>query len=396
MTILIDPPDWPAGTRLWSHLASDSSLQELHAFAATYGVPRRGFERDHYDVPAEMYNDLVAAGAIPVSAREIVQRLTAAGLRRRRADAMTPRRAGRALLRPPPLAAGDLVRVTATSGVVSADQAAAGAARLRSWGLRVSISDDVLSHHSTLAHLAGSDEERAAAFTTAWMDEEAAAVLIARGGFGSQRLVDVLDWTLLAEARPKQLIGFSDVTALHQAVAARLGLATILGPVLTSLGMADEASAQALHRLLFEPATVDDLLSGQRSQCVVGGRVSGVLAGGNVAMLASSVGTRFDRSAAGAVAVLEDTGETPFRLDRLLTQLLRAGWFIGVRGLVLGAFINCGDPAQVEEVLLQRLLPLGVPMVRGVDLGHTRTSISIPLGVPATLDADENTLRLLW
>ena len=84
MTVLVDPPAWPAHGRLWSHLVSDASYEELHAFAAAMGVPRRGFDRDHYDVPAEMYDRLVAAGAVPVSSREVVRQITAAGLRRRK------------------------------------------------------------------------------------------------------------------------------------------------------------------------------------------------------------------------------------------------------------------------------------------------------------------------
>jgi hypothetical protein len=84
VTVLVDPPAWPAHGRLWSHLVSDASYEELHAFAAAIGVPRRGFDRDHYDVPAEMYDRLVAAGAVPVSSREVVRRITAAGLRRRK------------------------------------------------------------------------------------------------------------------------------------------------------------------------------------------------------------------------------------------------------------------------------------------------------------------------
>ncbi len=88
MTILIDPPAWPAHGRLWSHLVSDSSLEELHAFAAAHGIPRRGFERDHYDVPASAYDALVGAGATAVSSRDLVRRLTESGLRRRKAGAM--------------------------------------------------------------------------------------------------------------------------------------------------------------------------------------------------------------------------------------------------------------------------------------------------------------------
>ncbi|MEJ7690308.1 MAG: DUF4031 domain-containing protein [Nocardioidaceae bacterium] len=120
MAILIDSPAWPAHGRLWSHLVSDGSFAELHAFAAANGVPRRGFERDHYDVPADLYDALVTAGAQPVSSRDIVARLSRAGLRRRKADAMARREAGAILLRPHRLERGDLVAVPATSGVVPA------------------------------------------------------------------------------------------------------------------------------------------------------------------------------------------------------------------------------------------------------------------------------------
>src|SRR5262245_2088473 len=139
LAILIDPPSWSAHGRLWSHLISDASLEELHEFAAAQGVPRRGFERDHYDVPAEMYQALVAAGALPVSAREVVRLLDRSGLRRRKADAMARRAVGNELLRPARLAPGDLVAVCATAGVVPPERFEVGVRRLESWGLRVRV-----------------------------------------------------------------------------------------------------------------------------------------------------------------------------------------------------------------------------------------------------------------
>jgi len=394
VAVLIDPPAWPAHGRLWSHLVSDSSFAELHAFAAANGVPRRGFERDHYDVPADVYDALVRAGAQPVSSRDIVRRLSRAGLRRRKADAMARREPGTVLLRPRRLERGDLVAVPATSGVVSAPRLHAGVARLESWGLRVRLDDHVLDRDSRLSYLAAGDDVRAAAFTDAWLDPEASAVIVARGGFGSQRVVDLVDWRRLAEAEPKVLVGFSDATALHQAVAARLGLVTVLSHVVTSLGAATPASAEALRRLLMEPHTVTDLLADQVPQTVVGGSGRGVLMGGNLALLAADLATPFSRSAAGGIVVLEDTGEAAYRVDRQLTQLVRAGWFEGARGLVLGAFTDCDDPVELDVVLESRLAPLGLPMVRHVDAGHTNSSAPIPLGVEAVLDADAGSLVL--
>jgi muramoyltetrapeptide carboxypeptidase len=396
VAIFIDLPRWPAHGRLWSHLVSDSTLAELHEFAARHEVPRRGFERDHYDVPAEMYAALVSAGAIPISSREVVRLLESAGLRKRKSVAMARRRAGRELLVPPPLRPGDLVAVPAMAGVVPAERLAKGVARLESWDLRVRTGPHVFDRHRELAYLAGSDADRAADFTAAWMDPDVSAVMPARGGYGTQRVLDLLDWRRLAEADPKWLVGFSDVTALHEAAATYLGLATVHGHVVTSLGGASAVSAEGLRSLLMRPETVHELFGESDIEVVVPGRATGVLTGGNLAMLASGVGTSSSRTAHGGIVLLEDIDEPPYRIDRLLTQLLRAGWFDGVRGVVVGAFTDCGPREEVAAVLRERLAPLGVPMVSGFDTGHIDTMVSVPFGVRAILDTDGRSLRLTW
>ena len=394
MTVYIDPPAWPAHGRLWSHLVSDRSLQELHTFAAASGVPRRGFDRDHYDVPADKYDGLVAAGAVPLPSRELVARLTAAGLRRPKHPARAVGLAGKPLLRPRRLGVGDTVAVPAPAGVVPPERLDAGVRRLEGWGLRVRLGDNVLGEHPNLPYLAASDADRAADFTAAWLDPEVSAVWMARGGYGCQRVVDLVDWSRLARAEPKILVGFSDVTALHAAVATRLGLASLHAHVVTSLGGATDDSAAQVRRMLVEPEKIDDLLAGHEVQTVQGGTAEGPLVGGNLALLTADLATPYARPATGAIAVLEDIEEPPYRLDRLLTQLLRSGWFEGVAGVVLGAFTDCGDPSVVDALFAARLAPLGVPVVKGFDLGHTATSACVPLGVLAVLDADAGTLRL--
>ncbi len=384
MTILVDPAAWPAHGRMWAHLVSDTSYEELHAFAAAHGVPRRSFERDHYDVPAGSYDALVAAGAVPVSSRELLERVTRAGLRRRKADAMARRAPGSALLRPPHLAPDDLVAVTAVAGPIRPERLEAGVERLRGWGLRVRVQPHTLDTHP-FGYLAGTDRDRACDFAAAWMDDQVAAVIAGRGGYGAQRMLDHLDWRRLAEARPKILAGFSDVTALHQAVASRLGLVTLHSHVTTSLGAASDDSVERMRAMLFEPAA-DDLFAGEDVRRLVPGSVVGVLVGGNLSMLASEVGTAFSRPARGGIVLLEDVTEEGYRIDRLLTQLLRVGWFDGARGIVLGTFTDCGDPAAVEAILIDRLAPLGVPLAAGFDFGHTATTACVPLGVRATLD----------
>jgi len=411
VTVLVDPPTWAAHGRWWSHLASDASDAELHAFAVRVGVPRRAFDRDHYDVPAEAYAAVVAAGADPVSSRELVARLSAAGLRRRRATAPGRRRPGQLLLRPRRLRPGDAAAVVAASGPVLPERLERGLDVLRGWGLRVRLLPHVLGRHRQLAHLAGTDAERASDLQAAWTDPATAVVWCARGGYGAHRVVDLLDWTAMAAAGPRLLVGFSDVTALHEAVAGRLGTVSVHGPVVTSLGDAPDACRAGVRSLLFDPDGVRDLFAGVALRRLVGGSGAGVLTGGNLRVLTASAGTALRRSAGGGIAVLEDVGEPAYRVDAMLTQLLRTGWFDGVRGIVAGAFtagdVPDGEPGgpdrcggsgwsgeAVQGVLRDRLGDLGVPVVAGAPVGHVPDNRPVPLGVEAVLDADAGTLRL--
>lgn len=393
MTLLIDPPNSPGHGRLWSHLASDESFDELHRFAAGLGIPVRGFDRDHYDIPAERYREVVAAGAVPVSSRELIGRLKEAGLRRRKAEALRPRRPGQSLVRPRRLVPGDAVAVVAPSGPVPVERLETGLAVLRSWGLDVREMPHVRGHAEGLDYLAASDESRAADLTAAWTDAGVAAVVAARGGYGSQRILDHLDWATLAAAAPKVLLGFSDITAVHQAFAQRLGVSTLHGPVVTSLGAGDDESRDHLRRMLFEPEAALSLTD-QPATALVPGRAEGVLVGGNIAVLASGIGTPTALTADSCIAVLEETGEDLYRLDRLLTQLLRSGWFDGVRGIALGRFRRCGTEESVRRLVADRLTPLGVPTLLGLPFGHTARNLALPLGVAAVLDADAGTLTL--
>ncbi len=399
MTVLIDPPSVLAHGRFWSHLVSDASYDELHAFAARAGVPRRGFDRDHYDVPGDLYDALVSAGAVPVSSRELVMRLAGSGLRMRKSTSLGRRRVGKALVRPPRLHAGDVVAVVAPAGPVPEDRLDRGLEVLRGWGLDVREGAHVRSRHRDLGYLAGSDEQRAADLMRAWLDPDVRAVFAARGGYGVHRMLDLLDHDALGRAGAKALVGFSDLTALHQSLSARIGLATVHGPVVTSLGGGDDESREHLRRLLFEPAA-GTLLA--RMTTVVPGVADGVLVGGNLALLTSSVGTGDARPAAHSVVLLEDVGEDAYRVDRMVTHLVRSGWFDRVAGIVVGDFSE-GAAGQAwpatsagqVAVVVERLAPLGVPMVTGAPVGHQPHNLAVPLGVPARLDATAGTLALL-
>ena len=240
-----------------------------------------------------------------------------------------------------------------------------------------------------LPWLAGSDAERAQQLMEAWTDPEVRAVWAARGGSGTHRVLDLLDWSRLAEAGPKLLVGFSDLTALHEAVAVRLGLATLHGPVVTQLGDGHPTAVAATRSAVMDASSW--VLTGTG---VLPGSAQGALVGGNATVLAAGAGTPLVRPARDGIAVLEDVDEHPFRLDRVVTQLQRSGWFDGVRGVALGQFTRCGDPDLVSLLLRRRLEPLGVPVVEGLPVGHVPGNLPVALGVPARLDGDAGTLSV--
>lgn len=371
---------------MWSHLASDLSYEELHAFARSLGVPERGFDGDHYDVPAEWYDRVVAAGVVPISSRELIERLTRAGLRVRKSVRLRPRKPGRRLLPPPTVRRGSGVAILSLAGLSDPARLAAGEAVLRAWGLTVA---GPLPGAGEFESLTGSETDRANALTRAWLDPTNDIVWCAHGGFDTQRILDLLDWRLLATARPKWLIGCGDITALHQAVASRLGVITLYGPGV--IGLDNALAAEFLWGQLTRTPTSPSELVGRRG---FGGAVQGVLVGGNLFTLAESAGPAFSHSAADSIAVLESFGDRPDRLDRALTQLLRSGWFTGARGVICGQFSESADRAVLETTLLAHLRPLGVPVLLDASLGQSQPILVFPLGQVGALDADAG--RLSW
>ncbi|MFG2456859.1 LD-carboxypeptidase [Streptomyces sp. NPDC048523] len=298
------------------------------------------------------------------------------------------------LVRPSRLAPGARVAVVAPSGPVPEERLLAGLDVLRGWDLDPVVAPHVLDRHGEFTYLAGTDADRAADLQNAWCDPSVDAVLCARGGYGVMRMVDLLDWNALRAAGPKVLVGFSDVTALHEAFAARLGLVTLYGPMAAGIDFIKNARAQEhLKSTLFAPETVRTIASG--GTALVPGRARGVTLGGCLCLLASELGSAHARAGArGGLLCLEDAGEETYRLDRYLTQLLRADRLDGVRGVLLGSWERCDPYERVRALLLDRLGGLGVPVVEEFGFGHCEGALTIPFGVSAELDADAGTLTL--
>ncbi|MFF9191596.1 S66 peptidase family protein [Streptomyces rochei] len=298
------------------------------------------------------------------------------------------------LTRPPRLAPGARVAVVAPSGPVPEERLQAGLDVLRGWDLDPVVAPHVLDRHAAFDYLAGTDADRAADLQTAWCDPSVDAVLCARGGYGVQRMADLLDWEAMRAAGPKVLVGFSDITALHEAFATRLGLVTLHGPMAAGIDFLKNARAQEhLKATLFAPETVRVIASGGTP--LAPGRARGVTLGGCLCLLAAEVGSPHARaSARGGLLCLEDVGEETYRLDRYLTQLLRAGLLDGVRGILLGSWHACEPYERLRPMLADRLGGLGVPVVEDFGFGHCEGALTIPFGVSAELDADAGTLTL--
>ncbi|GAA2471690.1 LD-carboxypeptidase [Streptomyces longisporus] len=300
----------------------------------------------------------------------------------------------RELLRPSRLAPGARVAVVAPSGPVPEERVQAGLDVLRGWDLDPVVAPHVLDRHGEFDYLAGTDADRAADLQAAWCDPSVDAVLCARGGYGAQRMVDLLDWDAMRAAGPKVFVGFSDITVLHQAFANRLGLVTLHGPAAAGIDFIKHARAQEhLKDTLFAPERVRTLVSA--GTALVAGRARGVTLGGCLSMLASDLATpHAHEGARGGLLLIEDVGERAYRIDRMLTQLLRSGWLDGVTGIALGSWVRCGPYEEVRAVLVDRLGGLGVPVVEEFGFGHCEGASTIPFGVRAELDADAGTLTL--
>ncbi|MPZ80635.1 MAG: LD-carboxypeptidase [Actinophytocola sp.] len=293
--------------------------------------------------------------------------------------------------RPARLKPGDTVAVVAPAGPVPAEPLDAGVAVLRDWGLRVEVGKHVLDRHPDVPYLAGHDAHRVGDLQRAWCDPDVAAVICARGGYGAMRMVDLLDWDAMAEAGPKVFTGSSDITALHQAIGDHLDLVTVFSPIVAGESF-DPTAQKYLRATLFEPESMLSL-TGPTVATMNHGTATGPVVGGNLSLLSSCVGSSA-RPPDDAIVLLEDVNEEPYKVDRMLTQLLRAGWFTGVSGIALGSWTGCGEPAEVYAVLADLLGGLGMPTVWDLGFGHVPAQLTIPLGVEATLNADAGTLTL--
>ncbi|KNX37543.1 S66 peptidase family protein [Luteipulveratus halotolerans] len=297
---------------------------------------------------------------------------------------------------PPPVPDGGRVAVAAFSGPLLAERLDQGLRVLRGWGLEPVLLESATAVDPTFDYLGGTDELRARVLQEALTDPSYDAVLLGRGGYGAQRALDLIDWDAVLAARPtpRHVVGFSDVTALQEALLHHLGWASLYGPMVATWYFEQERAQESLRRLLMTPDAVA-VIELPDTVPAVDGVAEGVLLGGCATLLASSIGTATSVPARDGILFLEDVDEEIFRLDRIFTQLRRSGYLDGVKAVLTGTFHGCGDADLVRRLIVDRFADLGVPVLTGADIGHGVPLQTLPIGRRARLDTGARRIDLL-
>ncbi len=297
---------------------------------------------------------------------------------------------------PPFLQPGDTVGITCPAGYVPQERIAWAAEVLRRWGYRVRIGATVGTGEH---YFSGHDAERLADLQSMLDDEGIAAILMGRGGYGTSRIIDGIDWSAFAR-KPKWICGFSDITVLHSHIQRQLGVATLHSPMCGAFTPASERSffLESLRHALkgqtpayrFPPASLNRP-----------GLAAGVVVGGNLAILAHLTGSPSQLDTAGKILFIEDIGEHLYKIDRMLITLRRNGQLSGLKALLVGSFTDTEDTERpfgqsLEEIIRSAVADYDYPIAFNFPCGHDKENVTLPLGVPCVLRVAEEGSSLTW
>ena len=314
------------------------------------------------------------------------------------------------ILKPPRLKAGDTVGLVAPAGYIDRKDIADIKEVLAKLGLKVKLGAHVYNRYG---YLAGSDADRAADVNAMFADASVQAILPMRGGWGCNRILPFLDYSLI-RSNPKILIGLSDITSLLIAIKAKSGLVTFHGP--TGQSSWNPFTVDYVKRILFngEVFTLQNLKSNNnpttsqfRVETITPGKVRGKLVGGNLSVLTAMIGSAYLPSWKDTILFLEDIGEEVYRIDRMLTQLKLSGILEQISGFVFGQCTDCDritkensqkdgeESLTLAQVLRDHIQPLGIPAWNGSMIGHIKDKFTLPVGVEVEIDATQGTIQLL-
>lgn len=289
-------------------------------------------------------------------------------------------------IRPPRLRPGDTIGVVAPAGPFERKLFSQGLSTLEAMGFQICVPKEIFEK---TGYLAGDDAHRAQLVNRLFKDPAIHAIVCARGGFGSLRILPRLDFDAIRE-NPKIFMGFSDITALLTAITTLGGLVSFHGPVVTTLANALKNTRDALSAAILSDAPLE--VQSANGVVIRAGRAQGPVIGGNLTTLCHLLKTPFEARFKNHILLLEDRGEALYRIDRMLFQMKLAGCFEGIAGLVLGSFEGCGSLEDVFQVFEEHFKDIPVPILAGFDVGHGEQNLTIPIGLDATLDADRHML----
>jgi muramoyltetrapeptide carboxypeptidase len=310
------------------------------------------------------------------------------------------------VIKPHKLKSGDKLAIVAPGSYISEEELQDSIKNLNQLGFETTYSEKVLLQSG---YFAGSDKDRTEDLMEKFSDKNVKGIVCARGGYGCSRILPMLDYNVI-RANPKVLVGYSDVTALLYGIYQKSGLISFHGPVGTS--SFNDYSVDNFKRVLMNPeqsglfknseSGEDENVYGVTS--IVNGKGKGRFVGGNLSIMVSLIGTEYDVDYSGKIIFIEEVGEEPYRVDRMLTQLKQAGKFDHSAGVMMGIFRKCEVKEKSDltaksfnllEVLKDRFGSLKIPVVYGMSFGHVKDKFTIPFGALAELNADKQTFTLL-
>lgn len=299
-------------------------------------------------------------------------------------------------IKPKRLQPGDTVSVIAPASPPNQENLDRGIEFLQELGLIVKVGKNVTR---TFGYLAGTDNERLEDLQKMFFDPIVKAIFFACGGYGTGRIASQIDYQMI-KSNPKIIWGYSDITFLHTSIRQETDLVTFHGPMLASdIGKADtHPLSKEGYKQLFEPTNLTYTEEISPLETLVEGVASGPLVGGNLSLLVSTLGTPYEIDTKGKLLLIEDIGEEPRAVDRMLNQLNMAGKFEMVSGILIGDFCDCtpkkGLSLSLDEVITHYVKLANKPALKGFLIGHCNPHFSVPLGVPATINTFEKKLKV--
>ncbi|WP_445490686.1 S66 peptidase family protein [Niallia sp. 03133] len=299
-------------------------------------------------------------------------------------------------LKPIRLQKGDTVAVIAPASPPNKTNVEKGIAFLENIGLKVNFGNNLFRHYG---YLAGSDQQRLDDFHWAFADKDIKGIICACGGYGTARIAEGIDYSII-EANPKVFWGYSDITYLHHAIFKQTGLTTFHGPMLSSdIGMPEcHPLTKHMFQQLFEPTNIIYTEEYSPLKALVVGRAAGLIVGGNLSLITSTLGTSFEIDTKSKILLIEDVHEEPRAVDRMLNQLQLAGKLHDAEGFIVGDFHDCEPKREhslsLEDVIDTYITRTGKPALKGFKIGHCSPSIAVPLGAYAELDTSAKKLTI--